>query len=51
MVQQKQFIENLTSCGLEKSDSPIKIIKIKKVIYNHGEKYISIEPSKLRFRY
>ena len=44
----KQFIENLTSCGLEKSDSPIKIIKIKKkVIYNHGEKYISIEPSKL----
>ena len=44
----KQFIENLTSCGLEKSESPIKIIKIKKkVIYNHGEKYISIEPSKL----
>ena len=44
----KQFIETLTSCGLEKSEVPIKIIKIqKKITYNHGEKFISIEPSKL----
>ncbi len=44
----KKFIEILTSCGLEKSETPIKIIKIqKKIEYNHGEKTISIEPSKL----
>ncbi len=44
----KEFIEILTSCGLEKSEAPIKIIKIqKKISYNHGEKFISIEPSKL----
>ncbi len=45
----KEFIENLKVCGLEKSDAPIKIIKIKKkIIYNNGEKSISIEPTKLR---
>ena len=44
----KEFIEKLTLSGLEKSEAPIKIIKIKKrVSYNHGEKSISIEPSKL----
>ena len=44
----KEFIKILTICGLEKSNVPIKIIKIQnKVTYNHGEKYISIEPSKL----
>ena len=44
----KEFIKILTSCGLEKSEAPIKIIKIQnKITYNHGEKYISIEPSKL----
>ena len=44
----KEFIKILTSCGLKKSEAPIKIIKIqKKIIYNHGEKFISIEPSKL----
>ena len=44
----KQFIEKLKICGLEKSEVPIKIIKIKKkVTYNHGERFISIEPSKL----
>ncbi len=44
----KEFIEILKSCGLKKSESPIKIIKIqKKITYNHGEKFISIEPSKL----
>ena len=44
----KEFIKILTSCGLKKSEAPIKIIKIqKKIKYNHGEKYISIEPSKL----
>ena len=44
----KEFIEKLTLSGLEKSEAPIKIIKIKKrVSYNHGEKSISIEPSKI----
>ena len=44
----KKFIEILKSCGLEKSKEPIKIIKIqKKITYHHGEKFISIEPSKL----
>ena len=44
----KQFIETLTSCGLEKSEVPIKIIKIqKKITFHQGEKFISIEPSKL----
>ncbi len=44
----KEFIEILKNCGLEKSEAPIKIIKIlKKIEYNHGERFISIEPSKL----
>ena len=44
----KEFIEILKSCGLEKSEAPIKIIKIqKKISYNHEKKFISIEPSKL----
>ncbi len=44
----KEFIEILKSCGLEKSEAPIKIIKIqKKITYHCGEKFISIEPSKL----
>ena len=44
----KEFIEKLTISGLKKSEVPIKIIKIKKkVTYNHGNKSISIEPSKL----
>ena len=44
----KEFIEILKSCGLEKSKAPIKIIKIqKKISYHHGEKFISIEPSRL----
>ncbi len=44
----KEFIKILTSCGLEKSNAPIKIIKIQnKITYNQDEKYISIEPSKL----
>jgi len=44
----KEFIKILKSCGLEKSEVPIKIIKIqKKIEYLHGDKFISIEPSKL----
>ena len=44
----KDFIEKILLSGLEKSEAPIKIIKInKKVIYNDNEKFISIEPSKL----
>ena len=44
----KEFIEILKSCGLEKSGVPIKIIKIQnKISYHNGEKFISIEPSKL----
>ena len=44
----KEFIEKILSTGLEKSEAPIKIIKInKEVIYRDNEKFISIEPSKL----
>ncbi len=44
----KEFIEILKTCGLKKSEAPIKIIKIqKKITYHYGEKFISIEPSKL----
>ena len=37
----KEFIETLKSCGLEKSEAPIKIIKIKKknIISSWGEIY------------
>ncbi len=44
----KEFINKLTASGLKQSETPIKIIKIKKkVTFNHGNKSISIEPSKL----
>ena len=44
----KEFIEKILISGLEKSEAPIKIIKInKKVTYRDDEKFISIEPSKL----
>jgi len=44
----KEFIEKILLSGLEKSEAPIKIIKInKKVIYRDNERFISIEPSKL----
>ena len=44
----KEFIEILKSCGLKKSEAPIKIIKIqKKITHHYGGKFISIEPSKL----
>jgi len=44
----KEFVNKLTLSGLKQSEIPIKIIKIKKkVTYNHGNKSISIEPSKL----
>ena len=42
----KEFIEKIISLGFEKSEAPIKIIKIKKKIeFNDGERFISIEPS------
>ena len=42
----KKFIEKIISLGLEKSEAPIKIIKIKKKIeFNDGDRFISIEPS------
>ena len=44
----KIFIKEILTTGLELSDKPIKIIKInKKIEFKKGEKYISIEPSKL----
>ncbi len=44
----KEFIEKILLCGFEASDKPIKIIKIqKKVEFKEGERFISIEPSKL----
>ena len=44
----KNFIEKITSVGLETSEEPIKIIKINKEInYYEGERFISIKPSTL----
>ena len=44
----KVFIEKILITGLELSNKPIKIIKInKKIEYRNGDKFISIEPSKL----
>ncbi len=44
----KFFINEIIAAGLESSNQPIKIIKInKKVEFKNGEKFISIEPSKL----
>ncbi len=44
----KEFIEKIFSTGLEVSSIPIKIIKInKKVEFVDGDRFISIEPSKL----
>ena len=44
----KEFVEKITTCGFKISNSPIKIIKIdKKVKFEDGKRFISIEPSKL----
>ena len=44
----KEFIEKILSTGLKISNKPIKIIKInKKKEFVDGERFISIEPSKL----
>ncbi len=44
----KVFIEEILKAGLEFSNKPIKIIKInKKIEFKNGDKFISIEPSKL----
>ena len=44
----KEFIEGIVLTGLSVSKAPIKIIKInKKIEFKDGERYISIEPSKL----
>ncbi len=44
----KKFIEEIVKAGLKVSEAPIKIIKInKKVTFKDGERFISIEPSKL----
>ena len=44
----KEFINKLIPIGLEISEAPIKIIKInKKVTFNDGDRFISIQPSKL----
>ena len=44
----KIFIEKIISAGFKTSEVPIKIIKIlKKIEFIEGQRYISIEPSKL----
>ncbi len=44
----KIFIDRIISSGFEFSNSPIKVIKIKKEVkYSEGEKFISIKPSTL----
>ena len=44
----KDFIEKIVPAGFEISEAPIKIIKInKKIEFKDGNRYMSIEPSKL----
>ena len=44
----KQFIDKIIDAGIKVSESPIKIIKIKKEIkFTDGERYILIQPSTL----
>ena len=44
----KDFVSKIFSVGIKSSETPIKIIKIKKKIeFKDGQKFISIEPSKL----
>ena len=44
----KVYVEQISKTGIENSNSPIKVIKIeKKILFEDGKKYISIEPSKL----
>ena len=44
----KMFIDKIINAGIQKSDSPIKVIKINKdIIYSEGERYIAIKPSTL----
>ncbi len=44
----KDYVEKIKEIGIKSSETPIKIIKIKKKIeIRVGERYISIEPSKL----
>ena len=43
----KVFMEKIEEIGLNKSNVPIKIISVnKKIIFEEGDKFISIEPSK-----
>ncbi len=44
----KNFVEHIIKSGLTVSDNPIKVIRInKKIEFKDGEKFISIEPSKI----
>ena len=44
----KIFVDAITEAGIESSDAPIKVIKIEnKVKFEDGQKFISIEPSKI----
>ena len=44
----KFFVEEIIKAGIEISNSPIKVIKIeKKIHFDNGKKFVSIEPSKL----
>ena len=44
----KEFVSKIFNVGIKSSETPIKIIKIKKKIeFKDGQKFISIEPSKL----
>ena len=44
----KEFVSKIIDIGITSSDAPIKIIKIKnKVEFKDGQRFISIEPSKL----
>ena len=44
----KSYVQEISNSGVESSNSPIKVIKIEnKITLKEGEKFISLEPSKL----
>ncbi len=44
----KIFIDEIKKIGVKNLDTPIKVVKIdKKIVHRDGDKFISIEPSKL----
>ena len=51
MDRQKKFVNEIIKAGIEVSSTPIKVIRINKLIdFNDGKKFISIQPSKINLK-